>query len=179
LKDYIADTTNTYAGDNSFTIGEWTYCSISVFKANRIYDTYTINIATKTKLLSTHSKQFTGQDLNLECKSEAQSSITNNIIIGNVLNETKSEFTGYLNLFMMYKEPQSLLEMLSNSHRCPIKYSNVYEPKLKIALIVLNSTESPDTNKVYDFTSDTKSITLDSNATTVKLEDFSSDTINI
>ena len=84
-----------------------------------------------------------------------------------------------MNLILRYQEPQSIVEMLSNSNRSPIEYAKIYEPNLKAAFIVKDIASADYTNKFYDFATFSISYSIGTDSSTVQMISLPSDTINV
>ena len=86
----------------------------------------------------------------------------------------------YMNFILIYREPQSCTEMLSNSNRSLNEYAFIYEPKLILAFIAKDIATADYANTFYDFTRFSISYTTGTDSSsTVQMLKFPSDTISV
>jgi hypothetical protein len=167
------NTVSTYNGSYSFTLQEWTYWGISFYKANRFDNFFDINIVTKTESGITSNVEYTNIEMNFDWSSGPQNALDfQYLLVGQSHKNTKAWFSGYLNMLLKFISPHSSAEMLSNSHRSPVKFSSVYEKSLNLALIITNDNTSEYIGKIYDYSSEATIISLSNYTTPPTKTDF-------
>lgn len=80
---------------------------------------------------------------------------------------------------MLYNEPQSCVEMLSNANRYPIEYADLYEPTVVFALVVKDDTDLKYANVIFDVSKTSKTYPTDDSSSSVKIKEFSESKIHV
>jgi hypothetical protein len=174
------NTASTYNGSYSFTLQEWTYWGISFYKANRFDNFFDINIVTKTESGITSNVEYANIEMNFNWTTQRLYETNYQyLLVGQSGYNTKALFSGYLNMLLRFTIPHSSVEMLSNSHRSPVKFSSIYEESLNLALIITSDNTSEYTGKAYDYSTEKNIISLDNYTTPPTKTDFLSSPINV
>ena len=100
-------------------------------------------------------------------------------MVGALDLNTTSKFTGYINAIQYSLEPQSTVEMLSNSNRSPIENSWIFEPNTANFIIAKDMNSSYSNNKFYDYGFYFKEYEVDMNISTIKIEELKNSQIEM
>lgn len=148
------DSYTTYDGSHDFTLNEWTYWGVSFYNPKRLENKFNIHLVTKTESFVEHYTTFIDEELNFQWVANQTERADNSTFyykIGQSNMNFTAHFTGYINMVLHYEEGQSAEEMLRNYDRAPIRLSAIYEPNLKLSLIITNDNSSEYLDIVYDY----------------------------
>jgi hypothetical protein len=144
---------------SSFGLNEWTFIGLSVYKTGRVTDSQEIHFVTKTKSGTENQDSFNDQDFTFNCNyPQVNLQIlmfqTPNGVIKATLgaeNETIfTDFTGYINLMMLYLSPMTPIEMIDNSFKYPNENLE-YDYHLAIAMVITDDNSTEFSNKFLDY----------------------------
>ena len=172
---------HNYNIGSSFSLDEWVYWGVSIYRQIRAKDNYGIHLITKTKAGVVNQNTFNNQNFTINWEAYGSSELDNKyiVVLGSGLSNTTVSFTGYLNMILAYTIPQMPIEMLANAYRSPVEVSRIYEPFLVSAIIVKDYNTSEFMSGFYDFSYLSNYKSYGGTTTSLSAKDLISDKISV